>query len=194
MLLRGAFLKLENQIPTTSLAAVDNKERSIRGTSERWETEDKKGGIKQSSLLERTTKETKPQNLMAPLDSKGIRCTYFGTCEKNAEWSMKCGHVFCSVCKVPLEGMEKCLECVMKVRTGAPEKDTKGTKEIKPSGEETEETCPVCLSEFTEPVDLPCSHRLCKQCLDQVELTYFYITNCIIQQNVFQLTTVYIRI
>jgi len=33
---------------------------------------------------------------------------------------------------------------------------------------EEELTCPVCLELFADPLMLPCSHSMCKRCLDEM--------------------------
>ena len=175
-LLRDAFHNLENS--PSGLQPVADKARSIYGRSEnttygldavdiiaRSIRDPSQGQAsanvqEESCVIGRTAGSTKTQVSMKPLNNKGVRCTYFHSCGNNAEWSMACGHVFCSKCKPQLEGMGNCIEC-----TGSEE--TESTK-MTPDTGEIIETCPVCLSDFTDPVELPCSHRLCKHCLDQV--------------------------
>ena len=185
ILLRDAFHNLEKT--STGMESVDDKARSIRGqggktgsgrdnanvngrsirySSQGQAVGDLQENATKSAILDKTRGSTKTRVSAKPLSIKGVWCTKFDTCGHNADWSMDCGHAFCSGCMPQHDGLEQCPECK--------EEETAGTEAIETTpGDQTNEDdkddqCPVCLCGFTEPVVMKCSHRICKHCLDQV--------------------------
>ena len=186
ILLRDAFHNLEKT--STGMEYVGDKARSIRGqggntgsgrdnanvngrsirnSSQGQVIGDLQENATESAILDMTRGSTKTRVSAKPLSSKSVRCIKFDTCGNNADWSMDCGHVFCSGCMPQHDDLEQCPECKEEERADTEAKET--TPGDKTNADDKDDMCPVCLCGVTDPVIMKCSHRICKHCLDQVE-------------------------
>lgn len=159
--LHAAFLKLANIDQTnradenadTTSKTRDPAKLSIRPDIGKYSSETFKHV--------EATEEDRSKGLMT-LTKRNIRCVNYGTCQKQALFSLTCGHVCCDTCKDLFEDYKKCYQCCMDEA-----KDDAGATMDTNAGD----SCPVCLSALTKPSMLPCDHQLCSTCLDEVRLT-----------------------
>ena len=185
VLMFDTFKQLERNLQSVKQAPGST---CVRGSSRSYISSQKQTVKMPSSETEKRFAETKSGKnegtFMTPLETKVLKCAS-ETCDKNAEWTLFCGHNFCGVCSVIVKGREKCFKCEMSHANKNENFDTvKKIKEETVTGrntaeeemdtavrktEEENDSCPVCLSDFTNPTALPCGHLLCKACLDQVK-------------------------
>ena len=163
-LIYDVFMQLESQIRQPNLQANLGRSVGTQRTSDDFVSSRRESNDKISSQIREIPKTT--LTFKTRLDKQDIRCTYYDTCRHNSQWSLKCGHSFCDVC-IDLMKDEKCIKCDI---AGAGTDAVSGQK----SEDEPSDSCPVCLSDYTNPTVLPCNHRLCKTCLDQVRHISFF--------------------
>ena len=165
----GSKEKGENPPVLKTLQYPDINLRQHGGTTQSWIRHTQLEKPETAKNLSSAGKNTKTISLTfdsAPPDSK---CVF---CSKSASKCLKeCGHMYCETCSVSLKQNNRCLKC---------------SKGDKAHSRKTDESCPICLEPLKNTELLPCGHKLCSSCYQDVKVRK---PQCPICQHIFGVIT-----
>lgn len=157
--LHAAFLKLANKDQTTRADENADTTSKTRDPAKLPIRADIGNYSSETFKNVETTEEERSKSLMT-LTKRNIRCVNYENCQKQALYSLTCGHACCDTCIDLFKDYENCYRCRINERS-----DDAGTTMDTNAGD----SCPVCLSALTKPSLLPCGHQLCSTCLDELK-------------------------